>query len=160
MSNSDLWTPDPELDLVLERDIPVPVAKVWAAWTKPELLKKWFTPRPWETKEVELDLRPGGLFRFVMRSPEGEEHVNQGCYLEVVPESRLVWTDSLRAGFRPAPEPFMTAIVRFESRGKGTHYVAMARHVDPATRKKHEEMGFHDGWGTTLDQLVELVTNS
>jgi len=157
MSDTDLWTPNPELDLVIERDIAVPVAKVWAAWTKPELLKKWFTPRPWQTTEVELDLRPGGVFRSVMRSPEGEEHVNLGCYLEVVPERRLVWTDAMRAGFRPAPEPFMTGIMRFEPRGDSTHYVAMARHVDPATRKKHEEMGFHEGWGTTVKQLAELL---
>jgi uncharacterized protein YndB with AHSA1/START domain len=157
MTDSKLWTPDPKLDLVLERDIPVPVAKVWAAWTKPELLKKWFTPRPWETTEVELDLRPGGIFRTVMRSPDGQEHVNLGCCLEVVPESRLVWSDALRAGFRPAPEPFMTAIITFEARGAGTHYMAMARHADESVRKKHEEMGFHEGWGATLEQLVELA---
>src|SRR5689334_4833915 len=74
-----------KLDLVLERTIDVPRERVWAAWTKPEHIKKWFTPAPWKTVDCEIDLRPGGIFRTVMRSPEGDEHSNAGCYLEIVP---------------------------------------------------------------------------
>lgn len=69
---------DPKLDLVLERLVEVPVELVWAAWTTPEHLKHWFTPKPWTTTEAEVDLRPGGTFRTVMRSPEGEEFDNVG----------------------------------------------------------------------------------
>ena len=49
------------------------------AWTTPEHLKKWFTPAPWTTVDCEIDLRPGGIFRTVMRSPEGQEFPNVGC---------------------------------------------------------------------------------
>jgi uncharacterized protein YndB with AHSA1/START domain len=76
--------PDPRLDLLLERVVDVPPELVWAAWTVPEHVKKWFTPAPWTTVDCEIDLRPGGIFRFVMRSPEGQEFPNVGCYLEVV----------------------------------------------------------------------------
>ena len=55
-----------------------------------------------------------------MRSPEGKEFPNIGCYLEVVPNERLVWTDALLPGYRPAENPFMTAIITLESQGKGT----------------------------------------
>lgn len=147
---------DPELDLVLERVIDVPPELVWAAWTTPEHLRKWFVPAPWTVADVEVDLRPGGQFRTVMRSPEGEETDVSGCYLEVVPNRRLVWTDALLPGFRPAPEPFFTAIVTMEPHGQGTRYVARALHRDGEGRRKHEEMGFHEGWGQVLDQLVEL----
>lgn len=148
---------DPSLDLVLERTVDVPPALVWKAWTEPEHLKKWFTPRPWTTPECEIDLRPGGLFRTVMRSPEGEDHDNVGCYLEIVPERKLVFTDALGPGYRPKGTAFMTAVVTMEPAGEGTLYRAVAIHGSPETRKSHEEMGFHEGWATALDQLVEVA---
>src|ERR1700736_2526133 len=74
---------DPKLDLVLEREIDVPVELVWKAWTTPEHLRHWFAPKPWSITACELDLRPGGSINFTMRSPEGEEFPNTQCYLEV-----------------------------------------------------------------------------
>ena len=93
---------DPKLDLVLERIVDASPELVWTAWTEPEHLEKWFTPAPWTTVDCEIDLRPGGLFRTVIRSPEGQDHPNVGCYLEIVPNRKLVWTDALEAGFRPS----------------------------------------------------------
>jgi uncharacterized protein YndB with AHSA1/START domain len=154
MTLPSLLKPDPTLDLVLERVIDVPPELVWAAWTKPEHLSKWFCPAPWKVVDCEIDLRPGGMFRTVMRSPEGKDFPNTGCYLEIVPNKRLVWTDALLPGYRPAADPFFTAIVTLEPRGTGTRYIAMGMHRDEAGRKRHEEMGFHQGWGTALDQLV------
>jgi uncharacterized protein YndB with AHSA1/START domain len=145
---------DSKLDLVLERVVDVSPKLMWEAWTTPEHLKHWFVPKPWAIASCEVDLRPGGLFSTVMRSPEGQEFPNVGCYLEVVPERRLVWTDALLAGWRPSPNPFFTAILEFMPEGKGTRYKATAMHRDEDGRKKHEEMGFHTGWGTVLDQLV------
>jgi uncharacterized protein YndB with AHSA1/START domain len=157
------FQPNPKLDLVLERVVDVPRELVWEAWTKPEYLKQWFTPKPWQTVDCEIDLRPGGIFRTVFRGPEGQEFTNLGCYLEVVKNERLVWTDALTAGYRPnQPSPhanlgFITAIVSLEAQGQRTKYTAIALHKDETGRKAHEEMGFHEGWGTALDQLVELM---
>ena len=125
---------DPNLDLVLERVIDVPRHLVWEAWTKPEHLKEWFCPKPWGVSQCEIDLRPGGGFRKTMRSPDGQEFPNVGCYLEVVPLERLVFTSVLLPGYRPAPSgdlPF-TAIITMESHGTGTRYVATALHQDEA----------------------------
>lgn len=157
MTQSSFPRPDPRLDLVLQREIDVPRELVWAAWTQPEHLVKWFAPAPWTITECEVDLRPGGMLRFVMRSPEGQDYPNVGCYLEIVPNERLVWTDALLPGYRPSEEPFFTAFLTLESRGSGTLYTAVAIHRDEASRKKHEEMGFHEGWGMVLDQLVAYV---
>lgn len=151
------FKPDPKLDLVLERFVDVPRELVWAAWTQPQHLKKWFCPAPWSVSDCELDLRPGGIFRTTMRSPDGKEFPNVGCYLEVVPLERLVFTDALGPGYRPTGQGFMTGVITFETQGKGTRYTAMALHADEATRVKHEQMGFHDGWGKAWDQLVALV---
>jgi uncharacterized protein YndB with AHSA1/START domain len=152
-------TTDPDLDLVLEREVDVPPHLVWAAWTTPEHLKQWFAPKPYETVECEMDLRPGGIFRAVMRSPEGETmDEGAGCILEVVENRRLVWTAALGPGYRPVASDFpFTAIVTMEPAGSGTRYRAVAVHGSPEQRAEHEKMGFHEGWGQALDQLVEVA---
>lgn len=150
---------DASLDLVLEREIDVPIERVWEAWTKAEHLMKWFVPRPWTLAACEIDVRPGGKFVTVMRSPEGQEHPSAGCYLDVVPMERLVFTDALRPGYRPAESPFMTAVVTMVRHGSGTLYKAAALHSSAAARLKHEEMGFHGGWSTALEQMVKHIRN-
>jgi uncharacterized protein YndB with AHSA1/START domain len=151
---------DPRLDLVLERVVDVPRERVWAAWTTPELLKPWFCPKPWSVSECEIDLRPGGRFFTLMNGPNGERMPHDGCYLEVVPQERLVWTDALLAGWRPSASPFVTAILTFAKAGAGTRYRAHVLHADVATREKHEAMGFAQGWGIALDQLVAQIKAS
>lgn len=154
---SPLATFDPKYDLKLEREIDVPVHLVWKAWTTPAHLKEWFVPKPWSISACEIDLRPGGVFRTVMRSPEGEEHDNAGCYLDVVPQQRLVFTDTLLPGFRPAPNPFFTGALILTPGGSGTRYTALAIHGNEETRDSHEKMGFHDGWGTVATQMVDYI---
>ena len=129
--------PDPELDLVFERTLDIPREKIWDAWTKPELILEWFTPAPWKTVDCEIDLKPGGTFRTVMQSEEGQSFDHLGTYLEVVKNERLVWTDTLGPGYRPGKEPFITAIITLETHGKGTKYRAVVLHKDIETRKKH-----------------------
>lgn len=154
--------PDPKLDLVLERVVDVPRELVWKAWTQPEHLKKWFCPKPWYVSECKIDLRPGGIFHTVFNGPNGERFDNIGCYLEVVPNERLTWTDALLPDFRPSgksilPGLAITVTVMLKPEGKGTRYTAVALHKDEAGRLEHEKMGFHDGWNTVLDQLVALA---
>jgi uncharacterized protein YndB with AHSA1/START domain len=148
---------DPERDLVLEREIDVPVELVWKAWTSPEHLRHWFAPRPWTITSCDLDLRPGGALNFVMRSPDGQEYPNTQCYLEVTPLERLIITDTLLGGYRPSARPFFTAVLELGRNGAGTRYKAIAIHGDGEARKKHEQMGFHDGWGTVVTQMVEYI---
>lgn len=158
------FKPDPKLDLVLERVVDVPPSLVWECWTTPKHIKKWFTPAPWKTVDCRIDLRPGGEFFTVMQSPEGQNFPNTGCYLEVVKNERLTWTNALLAGYRPssggapgADDLVMTATILLQKHGKGTKYTAIAQHRNEPDTKKHADMGFHDGWGTVLDQLVALA---
>ena len=156
-----------KLDLVLEHTINAPVELVWKAYTNPEHLKRWFAPRPYEISECELDLRPGGIFRIRMVGPDGFDtgHGNAGGVLEVEDGKIFSWTSALGPGYRPAEmaatgcESFpMTAIVTFEDAGNGkTAYKAVALHANEADREKHEQMGFHDGWGTVAGQLEEYA---
>lgn len=157
---------NPSLDLLLERVVDLSPALIWQAWTDPEHLKKWFAPKPWETIDCEIDLRPGGMFRTVMRSLEGEEFPGVGCYLEIIPQQKLVWTNLLEPGYRPAAPVnggkecdalLITGIISIESHGLGAKYTALVMHATEQDRKKHEDMGFHEGWGAALDQLVAYM---
>jgi uncharacterized protein YndB with AHSA1/START domain len=154
-------TADPKLDLVLERTIDVPPELVWKAWTEPRHLVKWWTPAPWKTTSCEVDLRPGGRFSFAMEGPAGERAAYSGCFLEIVDKRKIVWTLALTPGFRPAGGksdiPRFTAIVVIEAAKGGTKYTATAMHASEDDAKKHDEMGFHEGWGAALDQLVTVA---
>lgn len=144
--------------LVLSRIIDAPRGKLFRAWTDPELLKQWFAPLPYTTPVAELDVRPGGANRIVMRAPDGAELPNHGVYLEIVENERLVFTDAYRKAWEPSPKPFMTVILTFEDAGAGkTRYTARVRHWTAEDRETHEKMGFHQGWAQCADQLAALV---
>jgi uncharacterized protein YndB with AHSA1/START domain len=146
-------------DLKISRFIKAPPAAVWRAWSDPRHFEQWWIPAPIECKVVKLDLRPGGGFETLMREGGGEfqPHV-EGCFLEIVPDERLSFTTSLIEGWRPA-EPWLavTAIMTFTPEGDGTRYTAHVLHRNETESRKHDEMGFYEGWGTAIAQLARLV---
>ncbi|MCY0092710.1 SRPBCC family protein [Hoeflea ulvae] len=144
---------DPATDLNFTRTLAVPRHLVWECWTMPEHIPHFFVPAPHKVTAVEIDLRVGGRFNTTF-DVEGNIMENSGVYLEVVPQERLVFTDAYSEGWKPASEPFMTAILLLsDTPDGGTSYTAIARHRNPDTRAKHEKMGFFDGWGTVVTQL-------
>jgi len=152
---------DPRLDLVIERFIDAPTRLVWEALTKPEHLKEWYMPRPWgRVSRAEMDVRPGGIFSIDITVADGREVPNLGCFLEVVPMQRLVWTSMLFPGYRPAvfDDIPITAIVTMEAVGAGTRYVFTALHRNEADREQNRSTGFQQGTEIAVDQFVEHVT--
>lgn len=145
-------------ELVITRLIDAPQRKVFQAWADPTRLKQWFAPLPWTTSVVELDVRTGGASRIVMRDPEGREFPNQGVYLEVVENERLVFTDAYTKAWEPSEKPFMTIVLTFEDEGAKARYTARVLHWTIADREAHEKMGFHQGWSQCADQLTALVS--
>jgi uncharacterized protein YndB with AHSA1/START domain len=94
-----------------------------------------------------------------MRAPDGAEYPTRGVFLEIVENERIVFTDAYDSGWLPNPDAFFTAITTFEAQPGGrTRYTAHALHWTVANREKHEQMGFHHGWGESLDRLAALVT--
>lgn len=150
-------TIDAERDLVLTRLIDASPAAVYRCWTDPELMTKWFAPRPWTTPRVTLDLRPGGGNVVVMADEAGNEYPNPGQYLEVVPNKKLVFTDAFVGDWRPSGKPFFTCVLTFEEEGGKTRYTAVARHWTKEDKEGHEKMGFHEGWGLCAAQLEEVA---
>ena len=157
-----------ELDLHFERIVDVPREQIWAAWTTPALLMPWFCPLPWKTIACEIDLRAGGRFYTVMQSPEGLQFPNTGCYLSIIPNKKLVWTNALEPGFRPATLPesspghecaefLMTATILLEAVAGGTKYTAHVMHANKEACITHKQMGFKEGWEACLDQLLAMI---
>lgn len=149
---------DPERDLVHVRTIRAPRARIWGAWTDPRQFEKWWLPAPALCEVVTMDLRPGGALRTRMSENGGpfRPHMD-ACFLAVEEATRIVFTDALTGGWRPAERPFITAIITLADDPAGTRYSAHVIHKDAATRKRHNDMGFEDGWGTVVTQLARLV---
>lgn len=148
----------PDLDLTISRVIKAPRAVIWNAWTDPASFEQWWVPAPAKCKVLEMDLRPGGSLVTHISENGGDfmPHM-KACFLAIDDLQRIVLTDALLGGWRPAEDPFMTAIITLEDHPRGTNYVARAMHKNNADRNRHEEMGFYDGWGTVAEQLATLA---
>jgi uncharacterized protein YndB with AHSA1/START domain len=149
---------NPDLDLTITRVIKAPRQAVWHAWTEPQSFEQWWVPAPARCKVVAMDLRPGGSLVTEISEDGGDfaPHLNAG-FLAVDHRERIVFTNALTGGWRPAEEPFMTAIITLEDHPLGTNYLAHVMHKSNADRDMHEKMGFYDGWGTVAEQLAKLV---
>jgi uncharacterized protein YndB with AHSA1/START domain len=105
-----------------------------------------------------MDLCPGGSFVTQISETGGNfmPHLS-ACFLAIDDLERIVFTNALVGGWRPAEQPFMTAIITLQDHPLGTDYVAHVMHKNNADRNRHEEMGFYDGWGTVTEQLATLA---
>ena len=151
---------DPKLDFAIERTIDAPPRLVWEALTKPEHLKEWYMPKAWgRVTRAEMDVRPGGIFSIDIAVKDGPDAPNLGCFLEVVPLQRLVWTSMLFPGYRPAvfDDIPITAIVTMEPKGNGTRYVFTALHRNEADLANNKTSGFYEGTVIAIDQMVQHV---
>lgn len=151
---------DPKLDFAIERFVDAPPRLVWEALTKPEHVKEWYMPRQWgRVARTEMDVRPGGMFSIDIAVGDGREVPNLGCFLEVVPLERLVWTSMLFPGYRPAvfDDIPITAIMTIQPVGTGTRYVFTALHRDESDMEKNKTSGFYEGTEIAIDQLVQHV---
>jgi uncharacterized protein YndB with AHSA1/START domain len=106
-----------------------------------------------------MDVRPGGIFSIDIATGDGQEVPNLGCFVEVVPMQRLVWTSMLFPGFRPAvfDDIPITAIMTMEPVGAGSRYVFTALHRNEADFETNRTSGFYEGTEIAVDQLVEHV---
>jgi len=148
---------NPETDLEIERVMTGRPETIWRCWAEPELFKRWFTPPSVETIDCDNVLEPGGRAYNAMKLPDGTVIENEGCFLEAIHPSRLVFTDAMGSGFRPKGEAFMTVIVTLTPVTGGTRYHALVMHPTAEHRAQHLDMGFAEGWGMTLAQLDDLV---
>jgi uncharacterized protein YndB with AHSA1/START domain len=139
-----------EPSLTLKRRLKAAPAAVYAAWTEPEKIAKWFGPEQIETLRAQADARVGGGFRIVMRSPDGEEHDVSGIYREVVPNEKLVFTWAWRA--TPERESLVTVLIKRDGSGSLLTLIH-EQFFDETARDHHRE-----GWTGCLDKLERYLS--
>jgi len=139
-----------EPSFTLKRRLKAAPAEVYAAWTDPEKIVKWFGPEQIETLRAQADARVGGGFRIVMRSPDGEEHDVSGIYREVVPNKKLVFTWAWRS--TPERESIVTVQIKPDGRGSLLTLIH-EKFFDEGARDRHQE-----GWTGCLDKLARYLS--
>jgi uncharacterized protein YndB with AHSA1/START domain len=133
--------------LTLKRRFNAPPAKVFAAFTDPQTIARWFGPEGVEKVNAESDLRVGGRYRIVMHMG-GEAHDVSGAYREIVPNEKLVYTWA----WKSTPERESLVTITFKPDGAGTLLtLAHEQFVDADARDRHQH-----GWTGALDKLEKL----
>lgn len=145
-------------ELVISRILDAPRLLVWQAWIDPQRVAQWWGPHGMTTPVCQIDLRPGGIFRTVMRDPNGVEYPNTLVFLEIRERHWLVFTDAFVEDWTPSEHAFMTVKVTFEDLDGKTVCTAQALHWSAADRAAHEQMGFHQGWGESFERFAAVVT--
>jgi uncharacterized protein YndB with AHSA1/START domain len=145
-----------DLELVVTRTFNAPARIVFAAWTTPDLLMRWWAPKSFGVVLLacEVDVRVGGAVRFVMGHPASEQPMEFfGKYLEVTPPSRLVWTNE------EAGEDGSVTTVTFGERDGKT--VVVLRDLYPSKEALDAAVASQatSGFGETFEQLDELLNS-
>jgi len=151
-------TPNYDRELVLARVMDATPEAIYRTWTDGSTYPEWFCPKPWRAEAERLELKPGGANRVVMYGPDGEVFPNDGVFLELVPNRKIVFSDAFTEGWVPNPEGMMTAVITLEPQAGGkTLLTARVGHPSVEKKRQHEEMGFEVGWGVMLDQLEAVA---
>ena len=153
-SEDNRETATAEREIVLTRVVDAPRELVWRAWTEPEHLIRWWGPDGFTNTFHEIDVRPGGVWRFVMHGPDGTDYDNKVVFLEVVEPERMVYDH----GSGDDEDPMFRAVVTFEEEDGGTKVTLYtlfptAESRDLAVR----EYGAIEGGNQTLARMATYV---
>jgi len=153
-----MTTPDTtaaDCELTLTRTFEVPRELVYKAWTNPQHVKEWWGPKDFTNPVCEMDVRPGGKWRIVMRGPDGSEYPSHGLYQEVVPDERLVLTDCFE--MEPKPVGDSTWTVTFEEHDAKTRLTIVVRCQSVEDRDTMIKMGWRGGTSQMLDRFADYL---
>jgi uncharacterized protein YndB with AHSA1/START domain len=140
-------------ELVLTRALDAPRSRVFEAWTEPAHLVRWWGPRGFRTPFCKMDVRPGGVWRICMRSPEGTDHWLRCAYREVVQPERLAFTWAWEdADGKPGDETLVT--VDFVEQEDGRTKLVVHQAVFPSVEARDDH---GRGWTGSLDRLAEYL---
>jgi uncharacterized protein YndB with AHSA1/START domain len=141
-------------EITMERIFDAPRELVWKVWTNPELIPQWWGPKMLVTTVDEMDLRPGGRWRFIQRDPNGMEYAFNGVYREIVPPERLVATFN----FEPiGPGHELVESVTFEEQGGKTKMTSKAVYNTLEDLEGMLKSGMEAGANETMDRFGELL---
>jgi uncharacterized protein YndB with AHSA1/START domain len=161
MSDNPAGSSTQTKDLTIERIFDASPELVWKAWTEPEHVMRWWGPKDFTSPTCTVDLRVGGKYLFCMQSPEGQRFWSTGTYQEIVPQQRLVYTDSFSdsegnivpATYYGMSEDFplqQLVIITLEAHGDKTKMTLTHRDFPMGYDAEMAEQG----WNESLDKLA------
>jgi len=160
-----------DCEFVITRHFDASGERVFKAWTDPTQMSQWWGPHHFTNPVCDLDARPGGNWRIVMRGPDGADHPAKGIYREVAPPQRLVWTidhselsdqwhdlvNSKRDKSKGKPAYEATSTVTFEQRDGKTTLIIRNQFESPAVRDAFLKIGMAEGWSQSLERLEKVL---
>jgi uncharacterized protein YndB with AHSA1/START domain len=142
--------------ILFKRTLQAPRALVFEAFTKPEHVKHWWPPKPWTMPTCTMDLRPGGAWHYVFRSPEGQEHSCDAVYETIEPPAKLVIVQAVPG---PGGKPFfkIRQTMIFEEKGQATELNFEVKVLEANPGSEPFLGGMEQGTNMTLDNLAEYL---
>ncbi len=139
--------------ILIEREFAASAPMVWRAVTEPELVRRWWHAGRGEMTECEIDLRVGGSWRYAMRPASGEEFAFYGEFLELVPNEKIVQTET----FAPFPDDPATNITTLSERHGVTLLSTLVQHTTAQARDMHINSGMEGGMQDAYDRLEQVA---
>lgn len=140
--------------ITIKRTFNTPIQLVWEAWTQPEHIAVWWSPKGIKTKVVEHEFKIGGKWKYLMPMPNGQEFCAEGEYIEIIELQKII---SL-ANFKPMTEGVEIESL-FKANGGKTEFTFNIVHPTEEYKIQQEKMGIMNGWGSVFERLEELLTN-
>jgi uncharacterized protein YndB with AHSA1/START domain len=145
-------------EIVLTREFRAPRRLVFDAWTRPELLKRWYGARGWQLVECDVDLRVGGAWRFVSRGPDGTRMGQSGVYREILAPVRLVYTEVFDNQSYPGESLVTHVFVEAGGRTTATSTVRLpSKHAREIVLRYPMARGVGEGFDRLDETLAELL---
>ncbi len=144
-----------DTQIMITREFDAPKHLVYKAWTTPELIKRWWTGERGEVVSVDVDLRVGGTWRYVMTANQGFEVAFHGEYREVVPDERLVYTEV----YEGVPDAEAVDTSTFTEQDGRTTVTVLVQHSSKENRDGHINSGMEDGMQEALDALERVAVS-
>jgi uncharacterized protein YndB with AHSA1/START domain len=141
--------------IMITRQFDAPRRLVYRAWTTPELIRRWWAGDRGQVTSAEVDLRPGGQWRYVMTANGGFEVAFHGEYREIVPDERIVSTEV----FEGMPDAAAVSTATFAEQDGRTTLTILVEHTSQEHRDMHLNSGMEEGMNESLDHLEQVAAS-
>jgi uncharacterized protein YndB with AHSA1/START domain len=152
-TNSAVVTLPSDTQILITREFDAPRQLVYRAYTTPELIRRWWSGDRGEVTSAEVDLRPGGSWRYVMTANAGFEVAFHGEYQEIIPAERIVATEV----YEGAPDAAAVVTTTFTEHGGRTTLSILVQHISPENRDLHLNSGMEQGMQESLNHLEQVA---
>lgn len=135
--------------------IAVPREKFWRCLTNSDLLKQWYSQLPWQVKQAEIDVCPGGVQAITLSGPDGKKLTVTEVFLEVIEGQKLVFTDAFEKGWIPSSKASRVTELQLETVPQGTRLSLSVAYWNPVDLE-FQDKNFDEGWHQAVGRIEEL----